>query len=95
MVLLPRSNLLGASLVSAQKNAIADENCIINSNGLRLVLADIDEQKLAAAGKAVAAIVGDASVLTVVTDVSKLEDVKRLKERAYEAFGEVSFPKLA
>jgi NAD(P)-dependent dehydrogenase (short-subunit alcohol dehydrogenase family) len=57
--------------------------------GLRIVLADVDEANLAVAGTRIGAIVGDANVITVVTDVSKLEDVKALKERALDAFGEV------
>jgi NAD(P)-dependent dehydrogenase (short-subunit alcohol dehydrogenase family) len=32
----------------------------------------------------------DATVVTVPTDVSRLEDVQRLKDRAYDAFGEVA-----
>jgi len=58
--------------------------------GLRIVLADVDEANLAVAGARVGAIVGEANVITVVTDVSKLEDVKALKERALDVFGEVS-----
>jgi hypothetical protein len=58
--------------------------------GLRLVLADIDEPRLAKAGKQIAAIAGEQNVITVPTDVSKMEEVTRLKERAYDAFGEVS-----
>jgi NAD(P)-dependent dehydrogenase (short-subunit alcohol dehydrogenase family) len=57
--------------------------------GLRIVLADVDEAILAVAGAKVGAIVGEANVITVVTDVSNLEDVKALKERALDAFGEV------
>jgi NAD(P)-dependent dehydrogenase (short-subunit alcohol dehydrogenase family) len=57
--------------------------------GLRIVLADVDEPKLAVAASKVGAIVGEANVITVVTDVSQLEDVKALKERAFDAFGEV------
>jgi NAD(P)-dependent dehydrogenase (short-subunit alcohol dehydrogenase family) len=57
--------------------------------GLRLVLADIDEATLAQARKEVAQTAGDANVITVLTDVSKHEDVERLKEKALDAFGEV------
>jgi NAD(P)-dependent dehydrogenase (short-subunit alcohol dehydrogenase family) len=57
--------------------------------GLRIVLADVEEANLEVAGTRVGAIVGEANVITVVTDVSKLEDVKALKERALDAFGEV------
>ncbi|KIM29915.1 hypothetical protein M408DRAFT_7841 [Serendipita vermifera MAFF 305830] len=58
--------------------------------GLRIVLADVDEAKLEVARKKIVGIVGDANVITVITDVSKLEDVKALKERALDTFGEVS-----
>jgi hypothetical protein len=63
--------------------------------GLRLVLADVDEPRLAKAGKQIAAIAGEQNVITVPTDVSKMEEVMRLKERAYDAFGEVSCARLA
>ncbi len=54
--------------------------------GMRLCLADVD----AAALEAAAASLSDrAEVVAVPTDVSRLEDVQRLKDRAYEAFGEV------
>lgn len=58
--------------------------------GLRVVLADINEEGLRLASKQVADIGGEANVVTVVTDVSKIEDVKKLKDRAYDAFGEVA-----
>jgi len=57
--------------------------------GLRLVLADIDEANLAQAGKKVALVAGESNVITVLTDVSKQEEVIRLKEKALDAFGEV------
>lgn len=59
--------------------------------GLRIVLADVDENGLLEAANQVSDIVGDANVVTVLADVSKLEDVQRLKEKAYDAFGEVGF----
>lgn len=57
--------------------------------GLRLVLADVDEANLAKAGKELAQVVGEANVITVLTDVSKHDEVVRLKERAFDAYGEV------
>jgi len=57
--------------------------------GLRIVLADVDEAKLAGAGKKIREIVGEANVITALTDVSKLADVVALKERALDEFGEV------
>jgi NADP-dependent 3-hydroxy acid dehydrogenase YdfG len=59
--------------------------------GLKLALADIREDALAATGKEVAAISGDANVLVITTDVSKIEDVQHLRDKVYEAWGEVSF----
>lgn len=64
--------------------------CFPYRNGLRIVLADVNEEALKKAAKAIADIAGGANVISLRTDVSKLEDVQRLKERAYEAFGEVS-----
>lgn len=40
-------------------------------------------------GREIAALVGEKNVLVVPTDVSNLEQVHRLKDKAYEAFGEV------
>ena len=59
--------------------------------GLKVVIADLDQAALDAAGAAiVAASPGkDAAVLAVQCDVSRMDDVLRLKEQAYEAFGEV------
>ncbi len=54
--------------------------------GLRLCLADVDAPALEAA---VTRLSERAEVLGVPTDVSRLDDVQRLKERAYERFGEV------
>jgi len=58
--------------------------------GLKLALADIREDALAATGKEVAAISGDANVLVITTDVSKIEDVQHLRDKVYEAWGEVA-----
>ena len=57
--------------------------------GMRLCLADLNRDALDKA----AAELPDADVITVPTDVSKIEDVQRLKERAYAAFGEVAILK--
>jgi len=54
--------------------------------GLKLCLADIDTAALEAA---VAALSERTEVLGVPTDVSRLEDVERLKQQAYARFGEV------
>jgi NAD(P)-dependent dehydrogenase (short-subunit alcohol dehydrogenase family) len=53
------------------------------SLGMRVCIADINEEKLAAAK----AEIGD--VVTVQTDVSDMGSVMALKEKAYEAFGQV------
>ncbi|KAH7885196.1 NAD(P)-binding protein [Phlebopus sp. FC_14] len=58
--------------------------------GLKIALADITEDALAATGKEVAAIVGEANVLVIPTDVSKIDEVVRLRDKVYEAWGEVA-----
>lgn len=58
--------------------------------GLKVAIADITEDKLQEVGKALAGVVGDANVLVVPTDVSKLDQVVRLRDRVYEAWGEVA-----
>ncbi|PPQ85001.1 hypothetical protein CVT25_010500, partial [Psilocybe cyanescens] len=58
--------------------------------GLKVAIADVTEDKLAEVGKTLAAIIGDANVLVVPTDVSKLDQVVRLRDRVYEAWGEVA-----
>ncbi|PPR05379.1 hypothetical protein CVT24_007993 [Panaeolus cyanescens] len=57
--------------------------------GLKVAIADVNEAQLKEVGKALAEIIGEANVLVVPTDVSKLEEVVRLKERVYEQWGEV------
>ncbi|CCM05741.1 uncharacterized protein FIBRA_07973 [Fibroporia radiculosa] len=57
--------------------------------GLKIAIADVSADALRETGVEVAKIVGDANVLVVPTDVSKLDDVVRLRDRVYEAWGEV------
>lgn len=57
--------------------------------GMKIGLADVNEKQLRAAGEEVASIVGESNVLVVPTDVSKLDEVVRLRDRVYEAWGEV------
>ncbi|KAJ3747696.1 hypothetical protein DFH05DRAFT_1480991 [Lentinula detonsa] len=57
---------------------------------LKIAIADVDEARLLQVGKDVAAIVGDANVLVVPTDVSKLDQVVHLKEKVFELWGEVA-----
>jgi len=56
------------------------------AHGLKLCLADIDAAGLRAA---VSSLSEQTEVIGIPTDVSRLEDVERLKARAYEEFGEV------
>ena len=54
--------------------------------GMKICLADLSQEALDRAAEQLSA----ASVLTVPTDVSKMEEVLRLKERVYADFGEVA-----
>lgn len=60
--------------------------------GLRIVLADFAGARLEAAVAAVAALApaGASSVRAVPTDVADIEQVRRLKDEAYRAFGSVA-----
>jgi NAD(P)-dependent dehydrogenase (short-subunit alcohol dehydrogenase family) len=60
--------------------------------GMKIVMADRNADGLALAVKDVVATTnaGTASIRTVSCDVSRLEDVQRLKDEAYAAFGEVA-----
>lgn len=60
--------------------------------GLRVCVADLSPQALAAAADEVAASApnGRSAVLAVPTDVSKLDDVQKLADTVYAAFGEVA-----
>ncbi|RVA54897.1 SDR family NAD(P)-dependent oxidoreductase [Mesorhizobium sp. M7A.F.Ca.US.001.01.1.1] len=58
--------------------------------GMKIVLADIGGARLDDASRAVSAIAGDDAVLAVAADVSKPDEVDRLAERAFGAFGGVS-----
>ena len=63
-----------------------------NGFGLRVCLADLGGGALEQAAAEVALVTrgGPADVLAVPTDVSKLEEVQRLKDRVYDTFGEVA-----
>jgi NAD(P)-dependent dehydrogenase (short-subunit alcohol dehydrogenase family) len=54
--------------------------------GMKICLADLSEEALDRAGMQLSG----ATVVKVPTDVSQFEDVRRLKDRAYDAFGEVA-----
>jgi NAD(P)-dependent dehydrogenase (short-subunit alcohol dehydrogenase family) len=58
--------------------------------GMKIVLADIGGARLDEAGRAVAAVGGDGAVLAVPTDVSRADELDRLAEKAFGAFGDVS-----
>ncbi|EIM86095.1 NAD-P-binding protein [Stereum hirsutum FP-91666 SS1] len=58
--------------------------------GLKVAIADWDEENLQKVAKELVAQLGEANVIAVRTDVSKLEDVVSLKDRVYEAWGEVA-----
>ncbi|MER8630012.1 SDR family NAD(P)-dependent oxidoreductase [Mesorhizobium opportunistum] len=58
--------------------------------GMKIVLADIGGARLDDASRAVSAIAGDDAVLAVATDVSKADEVDRLADRAFGAFGDIS-----
>jgi NAD(P)-dependent dehydrogenase (short-subunit alcohol dehydrogenase family) len=61
------------------------------SLGMRVVLADADEAGLEKAMAALTAKTNAASgVIAMPTDVGRREDVTRLRDRAYDAFGEVA-----
>jgi len=57
--------------------------------GLKVALADIDEQKLHEIAAECSETLGENNVLTIPTDVSQLDQVVRLRDRVYEAWGEV------
>jgi NAD(P)-dependent dehydrogenase (short-subunit alcohol dehydrogenase family) len=60
--------------------------------GLKLCLADIEPAALERAAAMIAARAARApDIRTLVTDVSRREDVQRLKDMAYDVFGEVAF----
>jgi hypothetical protein len=57
--------------------------------GLKVAIADINVDALETFAKELCATYGEGNVLALPTDVSKLEDVERLRDRVYEAWGEV------
>ena len=57
--------------------------------GLKVAIADIDAKALEVLAAELGKAHGETNVLAVPTDVSRLEEVVRLRERVYEAWGEV------
>jgi len=60
------------------------------SIGMKLALADRNEAKLKEVKEEMAKTLGDQNVISVVCDVSKLEDVQKLKNVVFDTWGEVS-----
>jgi len=58
--------------------------------GLKVAVADIEQEGLTQIGKILVGLVGEANVLVVPTDVSKLDEVVRFRDKIYEAWGEVA-----
>jgi len=58
--------------------------------GLRVAIADVQESRLEAVGEELVALIGETNVLVVPTDVAQLDQVVRLRDRVYEAWGEVA-----
>lgn len=57
---------------------------------MKVAIADVNVAGLEETGKELVSLVGETNTLVVPTDVSKLDDVVRLRDRVYEAWGEVS-----
>ena len=68
----------------------ADPEADLCRIGLKIAIADVDEQGLSGTAKEVAQIVGEQNLIALPTDVTKLEQVQRLRDRVYDAWGEVS-----
>lgn len=60
--------------------------------GMKIAVADLDPSALDAAAAAIDEVVpgGDVQVITVPCDVSRMEEVQALRERVYDAFGDVA-----
>jgi hypothetical protein len=57
--------------------------------GLKIAVADADESGLRLIGQELVAVLGAQNVLIIPTDVSKLDQVVRLKDKVYDTWGEV------
>jgi len=57
--------------------------------GLKIAIADANEESLNALGRELVETIGAQNVLIVPTDVSKLDQVTRLKDKVYDTWGEV------
>nr|GAT43279.1 predicted protein [Mycena chlorophos] len=56
---------------------------------MKIALADLPSEALDAIGKELAAVVGEANVLVIPTDVSNFEQVCKLRDTVYDAWSEV------
>lgn len=57
---------------------------------MKIAIADVNEQGLHETAQEVSAIVGQANVIVVPTDVSKFESVTQFRDKIYDSWGEVS-----
>ena len=57
--------------------------------GLKIAIADCDEKNLAQVGHELTTLIGQSNVLVIPTDVSKLDQVVKLRDKVYETWGEV------
>lgn len=58
--------------------------------GMKVLLADLDAKELDTAAGSITSESPGAEVVTVPCDVSRIEEVRALKDRAYDAFGDVA-----
>jgi len=58
--------------------------------GLKIAIADCDEKNLAQVGQELTNLIGSSNVLVIPTDVSKLDQVVKLRDKVYETWGEVA-----
>lgn len=59
---------------------------------MKVAIADTNEAELQSLGKQLVEQIGEANVLVIPTDVSKLDQVESLKTKVYEDWGEVRSP---
>jgi len=58
--------------------------------GMKLALADVDEEGLRQTAQEVTSVIGASNVLVIPTDVANLDEVVKLKEKVFEAWDEVA-----
>ncbi|KAG8949199.1 hypothetical protein FRC04_008998 [Tulasnella sp. 424] len=79
------------ALITGAASGIGFQLCLELAHlGLRIVMADVNEDDLKAAAEEIAQIVGQANVLAVPTDVSQIDQVERLRDHVFETYGEVN-----